>query len=89
LEVGLKDAEAEEVGDEDVDGLEEAEVTGLGDDEVLEESDITESVLSPIFVTNISFFPESYATPEGVVPTGTVATTALVLSEITDKVFEA
>jgi hypothetical protein len=47
------------VEDVDVVGVEEANPVGLGEADVLEESDITETVLSPELTTNISPLAES------------------------------
>ena len=49
---------------------------------------MAETVLEPVFVTNTSFFPESYAAPNGALPTFIVATTVLLESDITDTLFE-
>src|SRR5438445_376332 len=46
-------------------------------------SDITLTVLPPVFATKTSPFPLSYVTRRGLVPTDTVATTVFVTSEIT------
>ena len=51
---------------------------------LLELSDITETVLSPELTTKTSPLLESKARLLGVVPTDTVAITALVVSEITE-----
>ncbi len=42
-----------------------------------------------MFVTNISFLAESYATPSGKLPTGMFLTTELVVSEIAETELEA
>jgi len=47
------------------------------------ESDITETALEPVSVTNTSPLTGSYATPLGSVSTVTFAMTVLLLSEIT------
>ncbi len=49
-------------------------------------SSITETLFDPLFATNISPLPESYATPRGLEPTEIVATTVLVVSSITETV---
>ena len=51
-------------------------------------SEMADTVLEPVFVTNTSFFPESYAAPNGALPTFIVATTVLLESDITDTLFE-
>ena len=48
--------------------------------------DMIETVLSPLFDTNASSFAESTATPYGYVPMLIVATTLLLLSDITETV---
>lgn len=48
----------------------------------------TETVFDPEFATNISFLPESYTTPAGVPPTGTVEETVFVVSFIMETLFE-
>ena len=47
------------MGEEELPGLGEAEVMGVGVGEVVEESGITEIVLEPALVTYISALPES------------------------------
>ena len=58
LPVGLDVGDVDGVGDEGP-GLGEVDVPGVGEEDVTEESEITETELSPRLVTNISFFPES------------------------------
>jgi hypothetical protein len=67
-----------------VDGIDDVATVGVGDADVLEESDITEIVLSPPLVTNISPLPEPYAAPVGEAPTFRVSTIALVISDMTE-----
>jgi hypothetical protein len=58
--------------------------TGLGDKDVLAKSEMTETVLSPALVTNISYLSESYAMPMGLVPTIIFAITVFDLSDMTE-----
>ena len=76
--VGMEEAVTVEVAEGDEVGLAVADVT--------EPSDITETVFSPALATNISPLLESSLNPKGPFPTVTVATAALVLSDITETV---
>jgi hypothetical protein len=57
--VGVGEADAVEVAKGEEVGVAEVDAVGLGEADVLEESDITETVLSPELTTNISPLAES------------------------------